>query len=70
MLKEILTRTKVHEARGRRRKSHNEKFIAHLLLLRICSSHGRDSVNRACKTLVCKSEGNRSLGRPTCEYGF
>lgn len=70
MLREILAGTKVHVARGRFRKSHNEKFIVHLLLRGICSKVGRDKMLRAYKTFVWKSEGNRSLGRPTCEYGF
>jgi hypothetical protein len=32
MLRRILTGTKVHEGTGGCRKSHNEKFIVHLLL--------------------------------------
>lgn len=52
MLREILTGTKVYAARGRFRKSHNEKFIVHLLLRGICSKVGRDKALRAYKTLV------------------
>lgn len=52
MLKGILTGTKVHVARGRFRKSLNEKFIVHLLLRGLCSKHGRDKALREYKTLV------------------
>lgn len=52
VLRGILTGTKVHVARGRFRKSHNEKFIVHLPLRGIRNKHGRDKAQRAYKTVL------------------
>jgi hypothetical protein len=69
MLRGILTGTKVRVARGRFRKSRNEKFIVHLLLRGICNRYGRDKALLHTKLWSENLKEIDRLGEPRVNMG-